>query len=121
MIPTDNAASGENYGLELDANWRINDQFRLEGSLGLGADVASLPGWLEPLFLDVLASVARGLDEDDQGGISARVEGIRESFLFREAIRRDDSLQHVVGLAEPQDRSTQNPQPAGNLQGFIDY
>lgn len=32
---TDNAASGSNYGLELEADWQVLDRLRLDASLGL--------------------------------------------------------------------------------------
>lgn len=60
-------------------------------------DAIAIPEWLEPLYLQVLRATALGYERDAEGNVAARIEQLRSSRMYMDAMRRDGMVQPVLG------------------------
>lgn len=51
----------------------------------------------ELIFLDVLAAVAKGIEEDDNASASLRIHAIKQTEAFRDAVARDVNTNPILG------------------------
>lgn len=63
-----------------------------------GAKQIRVPSWIEPLFFEIMQAVLRGFEEDDNAGMSARMEAVQRGPIFAAALRRDSATGRVLGM-----------------------
>ena len=61
-------------------------------------DRTATPGWIDALYLEAVRSFARGLMEEDQGSLSARLGELTAGALYMTAVRRDTTIQSRHGI-----------------------
>ena len=88
-----NAATGSNIGLEVEANWQVNDLFELYGSLGLletefndfiNADGVSLDGRQQAHAPNYQFNVGINIQPTDHWLINVSIDG-KDSFYFSDS------------------------------------
>ena len=61
--------------------------------------VASIPTWVEPLYIQVLRAFARGYEEEDAAALDQRLTVLAGGVMFASAVDRDGMVQpHYGGL-----------------------
>jgi len=60
-------------------------------------ETIEIPTWCEDLFFDVCRITARGAHEEDDGHLYARLDDLRGSMLFNDAVQQDESEQRSLG------------------------
>lgn len=62
-------------------------------------DLISIPDWVEPLYIQILRSFARGYEEEDSAALDQRLTSLVSGVLFASAVDRDGMVQpHYGGL-----------------------
>jgi hypothetical protein len=64
------------------------------------ADYAKVPPWLEPLLIHVVREYALGYEADNAVGLMPRLEAVRNSSIWMDAITRDGESQWDLGQLE---------------------
>lgn len=64
------------------------------------AEVLSIPGWLNSLFIELYKAVLMGHEEPEGGTVDQRITRLRMGELFRAAITRDGLIQQAWGPME---------------------
>ncbi len=62
-----------------------------------GSEFLAIPDWIEPLYIEVLRTLAKGWEEEDEGGFSARVTQIRRLDVFKQMAIADGLMQNTYG------------------------
>jgi hypothetical protein len=63
-------------------------------------DMVEIPNWLDVLFKDLVRRVAKAWDEEDNADLPQRIQGLKESSLWLEAMRRDGLQQPYLGKTQ---------------------
>lgn len=63
----------------------------------LDTDILSLPPWIEPLFTEVLRAVTAGYEDEESGGVVARINEVKGGSTFYDAARHDSLVQEGYG------------------------
>lgn len=61
-------------------------------------DILPMPRWVHPLFTEIFRQMVLGYEEHEGGTVAARLQGLRESDLFRYIRSRDGSLVPSIGV-----------------------
>lgn len=62
-----------------------------------GTTVLPIDPSCELLFLDILAAVAKGIEEDDMASASVRISSIKNTTVFADAVAHDVNTNPIVG------------------------
>jgi len=104
-----NAASGSNYGLELEAAWQVNDTINLYGSLGLldtefndyiTADGLSLSGEEQAHAPNYQFNIGVNYQPTDEWLFNISLDG-KDEFYFSDTRHYDYNYDTFVTLDEP--------------------
>lgn len=60
-------------------------------------EYVSIPEWMEDIYLEVLARYVKGYEEDDTGTVADRMELLKRSELWKDAVSYDSSVQPNIG------------------------
>lgn len=86
--PAPNANTADAITLYYRGRWKEIDE---------DTAIVPIPEWMTPLYITAIRSCARGFEMEDDMGMDARLNIVRGSATFMDAVRTDDNTQHVYG------------------------
>jgi len=90
LYPTPSAAAADWLRLEYSAKWT-------EITTAMDdTDVLVVPEHCEPLFYEILEAVAKGMEEPDTMTLSARLDLVRRSSVYQDALKQEARDQHKI-------------------------
>lgn len=109
ISPTPSATDPEVWTLWYSGGWR---------TLLTEEDVLPFPIWVKPVYDLLVRAVARGLEEEDEGTMSARIAEVQAGPVYVAAARRDGRLSVDLGpLRNPFSIVNMDPVWPGTIVG----
>lgn len=109
LYPTPTATEPEVWTLWYSGGWR---------TLLTEEDVLPFPVWMKPVYDLLVRAVTRGLEEEDEGTMSARIAEVQAGPVYVAAVKRDSRLSVDLGpLRSPFSITNMDPVWPGTIVG----